>query len=226
MKIDHIYCINLERSKDRRLLMEKEFEREELDVEFFKACDGKLLNRDGVFGCAQSHLQVWRDLVEHGYENAIILEDDAKLISNFKTKIEELVEPDTKWDILYLFSLGSIFNRDCNESFYEGKSFSTLGYIISKRCADRLCRLEYDDIDCAIDEFIAVKMNLKTFISKNETVLYDFKMQSTNSEIGLISSRQMTRWGLEHFIKWVDSKFGIYILFVLLVFVLYITLRR
>jgi GR25 family glycosyltransferase involved in LPS biosynthesis len=229
MKIDHIYCINLERSKDRRVFMENEFEREGLDSEFFKACDGKLLGRDGVFGCAQSHLQVWKDMVEHGYENAIILEDDAKLVDNFKTKIEELVEPGTEWDILYLFSLGAIFNRDCNESFYEGKSMSTLGYVISKACADRLCRLSCDDIDCAIDEFIAVKMNLKTFISKSETVLYDFKIQSTNSEIGLVASRQITRWGLEHFIKFVYSKFGTYILFILLFLlslVLYIRLRR
>jgi GR25 family glycosyltransferase involved in LPS biosynthesis len=229
MKIDHIYCINLERSKDRRVFMENEFEREGLDSEFFKACDGKLLGRDGVFGCAQSHLQVWKDMVEHGYENAIILEDDAKLVDNFKTKIEELVEPGTEWDILYLFSLGAIFNRDCNESFYEGKSMSTLGYVISKACADRLCRLSCDDIDCAIDEFIAVKMNLKTFISKSETVLYDFKIQSTNSKIGLVASRQITRWGLEHFIKFVYSKFGTYILFILLFLlslVLYIRLRR
>jgi GR25 family glycosyltransferase involved in LPS biosynthesis len=229
MKIDHIYCINLERSKDRRVFMENEFEREGIDGEFFKACDGRAIGKDGVFGCAQSHLQVWRDVVEHGYENAIILEDDAKLVPNFKTKIEELVEPGTEWDILYLFSLGAIFNRDCNESFYEGKSMSTLGYVISKACANRICRLEHDDMVCAIDEFIAVKMNLKTFISKNETVLYDFKIQSTNSEIGLISSRQITRWGLEHFIKWVDSKFGIYILFMLLFvlsLILYIRLRR
>ena len=228
MKIDHIYCVNLERSKDRRLAMEKQFEHEELDVEFFKACDGRAIGKDGVFGCAQSHLQIWRDVVEHGYGNAIILEDDAKLVPNFKTKIEELVEPGTEWDILYLFSLGAIFNRDCNESFYEGKSMSCLGYVISKSCAERLCRLSCDDIDCAIDEFIAVKINLKTFISKNETVLYDFDMQY-KSEIGLIASRQVTRWGLEHFIKWVDSKFGIYILFMLffvLSLILYIRLRR
>jgi GR25 family glycosyltransferase involved in LPS biosynthesis len=228
MKIDHIYCINLERSKDRRIFMENEFEHEELDVEFFKACDGRAIGKDGVFGCAQSHLQIWRDVVEHGYGNAIILEDDAKLVPNFKTKIEELVEPGTEWDILYLFSLVAIFNRDCNESFYEGKSMSCLGYVISKTCADRLCRLSCDDIDCAIDEFIAVKMNLKTFISKNETVLYDFDMQY-KSEIGLVASRQVTRWGLEHFIKWVDSKFGIYILFMLLFvlsLILYIRLRR
>lgn len=208
--------------------MEKQFEHEELDVEFFKACDGRAIGKDGVFGCAQSHLQIWRDVVEHGYGNAIILEDDAKLVPNFKTKIEELVEPGTEWDILYLFSLGAIFNRDCNESFYEGKSMSCLGYVISKSCAERLCRLSCDDIDCAIDEFIAVKINLKTFISKNETVLYDFDMQY-KSEIGLIASRQVTRWGLEHFIKWVDSKFGIYILFMLffvLSLILYIRLRR
>ena len=217
MKIDHIYCINLERSKDRRLDMEKEFEREELDVEFFKACDGRAIGKDGVFGCAQSHLQVWRDAMEHGYDKVLVLEDDAKLSFDFKTKIEELVEPETEWDVLYMFSLGAIFNKDCNESFYEGKAFSCLGYIISKNCVNRLCRLECDDLNCAIDEFIAVKMNLKTFISKNNIVLYDFEKQM-NSEIGLISSRQITRWGIEHFIKWVDSKFGIYILLVILVF--------
>jgi GR25 family glycosyltransferase involved in LPS biosynthesis len=197
--------------------MEEEFTRENMDVEFFNGCDGKLHNRDGVFGCAQSHLQVWRDAMEHGYDKVLVLEDDAKLADSFKIKLEELVEPETEWDILYLFSLGAIFIKDCNASFYEGKAFSCLGYIISKRCANRLCRLEYDDLDCAIDEFIAVKMNLKTFISKNDIVLYDFKKQMS-SEIGLLTARQITRWGIEHFIKWVDSKFGIYILLVILFF--------
>lgn len=215
MKIDHIYCINLERSIDRREAMVEEFKRENLDVEFFKACDGKALGRDGVFGCAQSHLQVWRDAVKHGHNSVLVLEDDAKLDTNFKDKLEKLIEPDEDWDVLYLFGLGNIFITDYNESFYRGKAFSCLGYIISKNCVNRLSNLEYDDFECAIDEFLAVKMNLKTFISKNQLVLYDFERQK-NSEIGLLSSRQITRWGIEHFIRWVDSNFGVYILLGLL----------
>ena len=90
MKIDHIYCVNLERSKVRKSCMINEFSREELDVEFFKACDGAEYARDGAFGCAQSHIQIWKDIVEKGYENALILEDDVRLVHDFKRKLDDL----------------------------------------------------------------------------------------------------------------------------------------
>ena len=84
MKIDHIYCLNLERSVERREKIGKEFEKESLDVEFFKGCDGKAIGKSGVFGCAQSHINIWKDVVEKGYENVLIFEDDVWLEKDFK----------------------------------------------------------------------------------------------------------------------------------------------
>ena len=103
MKIDHIYCLNLERSVDRREKIGKEFEKESLDVEFFKGCDGKAIGKSGVFGCAQSHINIWKDVIEKGYENVLIFEDDVWLEKEFK-KYLEILEPPEKWDVLYLGS--------------------------------------------------------------------------------------------------------------------------
>lgn len=80
----HAYCINLERSPDRRESAFQEFEREGLDVEFFRATDGKVEAPNGIYisksewGCADSHIRIWRDMVENGYETALIFEDDVK----------------------------------------------------------------------------------------------------------------------------------------------------
>lgn len=217
MKIDHIYCVNLERSKNRRLNMETEFEREKLEVEFFKACDGKEQGKDGAFGCAQSHIQIWRDIVKHGYENALILEDDVKLVSNFKTKLEELEEPHT-WDILYLFTIGEIVGAHYNGFFDHGKGLSTAGYIISNNCAYRLHCLEYQDMGCAIDEFLTLKLKLNNFISKTKLVNLNIN-DTINSEIGFSPVRFLNRWALEYWIVWLFEKFGCFI-FILLIIIL------
>jgi len=222
MKIDHIYCVNLERSKNRRLNMETEFEREKLEVEFFKACDGKEQGKDGAFGCAQSHIQIWRDIVKHGYENALILEDDVKLVSNFKIKLEELEEPHT-WDILYLFRIGEIVGSQYNDFFHHGKSLSTAGYIISNKCATRLHLLEYEDMGCSIDEFLSVKLTLNNFISKTKLISININ-DTINSEIGFSPLRFLKRWALEYWTEWLFEKFG-WAIFIFLIVILIIRLK-
>ena len=210
MKIDHVYCINLPRSTDRRTLMEKEFLRENIDVEFFDACDG---GDDGTFGCAQSHINIWRDIVKNGYENALIFEDDINLAHNFKKELELLEEPDA-WDVLYLYSFCEIPGRAYNKNFIHGKNLSMAGYIISKRCAERLHLLEYDDMGCPIDLFIAVKLNLKTFLAKNKLVHMNIPQQ-IKSEIGISVDRLTERWSRVYWLEWIDEHLGIYILLVM-----------
>lgn len=219
MKIDHIYCLNLERSAERRKNMEKEFEKEELEVEFFKACDGKAIGRDGVYGNAESNIKIYKDIVEKGYENALILEDDIELIDDFKNKINELCEPED-WDILYIYSLGRILYEEHNQHFLKGVSLSTAGYIISNKCAKKLQFLEYDDFGCPLDLFIAVNLKLKTFIAKDK-LIKDSYTQSI-SDIGMPLSRFFERRSLEHWTRWSLHNLPILeILLVILVLTIY-----
>lgn len=168
MKIDHVYCINLERSKERKANMKTQFENLGLDVEFFKACDGKAAGKDGVFGCAQSHLEVWRDIVAKGYENVLILEDDVYLDKNFKEYLEVL-EPPTLWDILYLGTILPILGNKYEGHFTQGASLGMHGYIVNGKFALKLHSFDANDMQYDIDAYI-VNMPLQTWICNKQLV--------------------------------------------------------
>lgn len=96
-----IYCINLDRAKGRRRLMERQVQRMELQqFHFVSAVDaGTLTIEDAVarglydpteskrwhkaglsrneIACSLSHAECYRRIVEAGHERAIVLEDDA-----------------------------------------------------------------------------------------------------------------------------------------------------
>ena len=46
----------------------------------------------GEFGCFFSHLQAWEHMVDNNIKYGIVFEDDAKMIRNFKTKLDILME--------------------------------------------------------------------------------------------------------------------------------------
>ena len=221
MKIDHIYCLNLEHSKERRRHMEIQFEKLDIDVEFVKACDGEAMGKDGTWGCASSHLGVWSDIVAKGYENALILEDDVTLSSYIQKHLEEIEEPNA-WDIIYVFTFGPIYESRHDSRLFTGKSLSTAGYIISNTCAKRLHLLEPDDMGCAIDEFIATKLNLRTFIVGEKLITGKLNLQ-LQSTIGIDLFRALNRSALSH---WFEYFRIIEILFIMLVLILYVRLRR
>ena len=221
MKIDHTFCVNLERSKERKRYMETQFENLGLGVEFFKACDGKAMGKDGAYGCASSHLGIWRDVVAKGYENALILEDDVTLSSDIQAHLEEIEEPDV-WDIIYLFTLGPIYGPKHDSRLFTGRSLSTAGYIISNTCAKRLHLLEPDDMGCAIDEFIATKLNLRTFILHEKLISLNLKLQ-IQSTIGFDPFRVLNGSALSH---WFEYFRILEIIFIILVLILYVRLQR
>jgi GR25 family glycosyltransferase involved in LPS biosynthesis len=197
--------------------MDEEFDRENLKVEFFDACDGKLLGRDGIYGCARSHLDVWKDIVDKGYKNALIFEDDMRLVHNFKRKIKELIEPKEDWDLIHLYSWMAIPIEDYSPQLIRGKTLGTPSYIISNSCAQRLYRLEPDDMGTQIDLFMIAKLNLNIFFTKEHLTLLNYKNQ-WNSEIGFNNetNRLLEQTTFLHTLHWVDHHFGIFILSILL----------
>jgi glycosyl transferase, family 25 len=90
------YVINLARSLDRRTHVMAELDRTGLDYEFITAVDGRTIDLEdrrlvdprllaknnfpaGTAGCALSHLQAYRRILEDGADAALVLEDDVEL---------------------------------------------------------------------------------------------------------------------------------------------------
>ena len=134
-----VYCINLERSPERRESARAEFEREGLNVEFFRATDGKAEAPEKLFitksewGCADSHIRVWRDMVQKGHEMALVFEDDISLTPNFVSKLREVMDelPDD-WDFVNLGTSPGfhIDIRKYSDRLMIGQALTTHAYII------------------------------------------------------------------------------------------------
>jgi len=197
--------------------MEKEFEREELDIEFFKACDGRAMGRDGIFGCAQSHINIWKDIVSKGYENVLIFEDDVWLEKDFK-KYLEVLEPPEKWDILYLGASAPILEQNSEGHFTQCKALGTYGYIVNKNAVLKLAYMEADDLEYDIDIHM-LKYPLKTWMCNKSLV--STLLPGASSEIGFRFSHSPIFY--MHVFGYLN---GFELLFVLLVIVLCIRLRR
>ena len=156
----HIYCINLEKRTDRRSRAEAEFAREGLDVEFFRATDGRigppsdLYITPGEYGCASSHVRVWRDMVDRGHDLALVLEDDVELCLNFKTKLQSVIEEATMvpdWAMIFMGYIIPIFRRRLTSNLYEGQPIATHSYLINLECAKKLCNFDPKFMKVGID---------------------------------------------------------------------------
>ena len=157
IKIPILY-INLDRSLNRREIMEKQLPLVSNNYERVSAIDGqKLDNLDsGVIngliftndypelthselGCTLSHLKAIKTAYDKGYKEALILEDDVLFYLKplWPESLEEIVEkaPDD-WEIIKIFSGGG---KNCNtftQSFVkfdiEEGCYGTVSYIINR----------------------------------------------------------------------------------------------
>lgn len=92
------YCITLSHRKDRRILAEKEFAEQGLDVEFYVAEKNKVR---GWMGCRDSHIEVFKKAEQ--YSLITIFEDDVKFLCNYNEVIPLcLSQLPLDWDLLYL----------------------------------------------------------------------------------------------------------------------------
>ena len=115
--INKIKVINLLRRPDRRDSSVENFKRANItNYEFVEAVDGKALiptsqiitlfqgndfgNRRGVIGCALTHYNLWKKLLESPFDYFLIMEDDFTIIESFKTEIEKINFE--KYDILLM----------------------------------------------------------------------------------------------------------------------------
>lgn len=170
---DNIYVISLKKSSTRHLYIKEILSG--LDFELFWGIDGKKLDRNelqekGIYhshltkllkkrkgrpakdlplpsiGCALSHYAVYNDILDKGYQKALILEDDLFIDTNalgtFEKALNEL--PDD-WQLLYLGHFGS--NSDPTMLLKVQKSVLSLLSIFFQKF-ERLKMIDPDVIRC------------------------------------------------------------------------------
>jgi glycosyl transferase, family 25 len=172
-----VFMVNLSRSADRRSRMKTLLDSKEIAYRLFPAVDGAQLDAKevqktidasvfmkrlrglpltrGEIGCALSHLNLYKKIVDENIECACIIEDDIDITDEdaFRHLLDmEYSKNDTRWDILLLGHIQQVEHSDSallsfrKYSVYKGVSFavpvqfcySTTGYMIRKAAAEKL----------------------------------------------------------------------------------------
>lgn len=105
---DKIYCLNLDRRTDRWSECCDIFQKMDLKVERFSACDGQLIDTgygkvyNGELGGTISHARLIRKIQKENLDKVLILEDDIEFCEDFETKFKLAINdlPDD-WDIFF-----------------------------------------------------------------------------------------------------------------------------
>ena len=115
--VNKIKVINLLRRLDRKDNVIQNLKNANItNYEFIEAVDGNTLiptsdiitlfkgndfgNRRGVIGCALTHYNLWKKLIESEFDYFLIVEDDFKIVESFKAEIEKINFE--KYDILLM----------------------------------------------------------------------------------------------------------------------------
>ena len=142
------FCISLESHPERWERMCKRFQHFNMEVSRQIASTPDTLTDSfhetlNPFqkACAQSHINIWKRVVDNNLPYALILEDDAMFDMNWKSKLDEFVNSEfmkTEWDLVILncSESESEINKwvNCKEQYLTG------AYIISLEGAKQVLR--------------------------------------------------------------------------------------
>jgi len=128
------HYINMDRRKDRKEKVEKEFIRENFECKRYSAFDGSTITKNdkvcdlfegnkfnyrrGIMGAALSHIGLWKKLVESDDDYFLIFEDDITLKEHFSAYYHKLLKQLNKFnaqtycDILFLGYHNDVFDEN------------------------------------------------------------------------------------------------------------------
>lgn len=124
---DNVFVINMERSPDRLLYMSKHLGSKNIKWTRIEAIDGNNLTNyqienevgtscqkfcsRGMIGCALSHKKIWQTVLNSNLENAIIMEDDIRILDDYEGILKNAMDQlPQDWDIL-LLGCGGLCNK-------------------------------------------------------------------------------------------------------------------
>lgn len=206
--VDHVYCINLEKRPDRRSKAIIEFQKNGIEnVEFFRGTDGRAEAPDGIFiskpeyGCSDSHIRIWRDVVSNGYETALVFEDDVKILPNFNENLKRVMaelEFDSEWDYVNIGPLDwKIKHEQVTPLLTKGSSWGAHCYLISQRGARKIASWETKDLRYCQDVQVA-RSPLKMYYCDDPLA----NQESFSSKYGLFLSVLKGDIGLDRTPDW------------------------
>jgi GR25 family glycosyltransferase involved in LPS biosynthesis len=147
--IDKIYCINLDRRKDRWFNCLSQFEKYNLEVERISGID---YTKNPNAGCSLSHSKI---LQETKYDSILILEDDVEFVDDFVDKYNEQYNnvKELDYDMLYLSSWLPKGEMIDDGVMNIKRGFGTHSYIVRRNIYDFLItKIKVFKMQRAIDE--------------------------------------------------------------------------
>ena len=139
------FCISILSHKLRTEKMQKRFKEFNLDICIWNASTKETLTdnfayylNDGQKGCAQSHFNIWKHIINNNLEYALILEDDACFDKEFYKKVNDFEKDikDPDWDAMFLNASEEI--NITNTWTLVNEQYMAAGYILSNRGARKL----------------------------------------------------------------------------------------
>ena len=118
--------------------------------------------RKGEIGCALSHVNIWKRVVEEGLDEVLILEDDAGFDRHFKYLFQRALKfcrwagAQEQWDLLYLGRNSMTPDPIQIRNFISvpGFSYCTHGYMVTRSGAEKLLSVGYEQDLIPVDEFL------------------------------------------------------------------------
>jgi glycosyl transferase family 25 len=174
---DKIYCINLDRRKDRWNTVKTQFEKHNIEVLRFDAIDGKNLNPNpylslGALGCLISHLSILKDAYENNFDKILITEDDVEFCDNLNFKFFQYENQLPKWDILYFGANHALCNSyepnppiKISENIYKVEhAYALHCYCVNKSCYKTLIET-ISRMDSPVDVIISkIQKELNVYV--------------------------------------------------------------
>jgi len=178
-----------------------------------------------------SHVRVWRDMVEKGYDIALVSEDDIRLVPNFKTKLEELLQEAKaySWDMINIGPICTVEKTQVSDTLYEGRTLATHAYLITLDCARKLADFDPKFYKVPVDfqlnlfpiRIMIVYESLAKQESLNDNMFFGFLKSLVNGDIGL--QRTMD---VPHYLRFGFQKFKLFIILFSLVLVWFFVRTR
>tara|TARA_B100002051_G_scaffold203954_1_gene194212 strand:+ start:41 stop:928 length:888 start_codon:yes stop_codon:yes gene_type:complete len=218
INIDKTFVINMKKDINRMVKLKKDAKKADLNIKRYDAVNGRKLsledlkknkivkiekysfynhNKDGrdslmgSIGCALSHQNIWKKLINSKNNTYMILEDDVIIPENFWLLFDNATSQiKGNWDIIFCGGsriMGKKVGKNLIKAVFNGnlwKNCGLFGYVINKKAAKKMVKLT-----TPIDNYIDIQLNqnynkLKVFYLDPQVIKhnYDFKSSRLNDD--------------------------------------------